>query len=470
MTEMPPKILIADDDESMRWVLTKAFGAPKYQSEAVADADSALRMLKGSHYDALLMDIRMPGMSGLEALSQAKLIQADLAVIIITAFGTMMTAIEAMKWGAYDYVTKPFDVEELEMIVGKALRAQALARENKELRENLRDKYDIDNLVGGSEKMQEVYKAIGRIADRDVTVLIQGESGTGKEMVARAIHYNSRRASGPFVAVNCVAIPENLLESEMFGHVKGAFTGATRNRAGKFEKAAGGTLFLDEVTDIGLDLQGKLLRALQEQEVEPVGGEKTIKVDARVVAATNRDVATELREGRFREDLYYRLNVVPIVLPPLRDRAEDVPELANYFVQRFADEMKIEPPAIEPAAIDLLQSFDWPGNVRELENLIKRMMVMQSDPAITPEHVARALPPSETPSAAATASWDDLVEQELRAMEGESGLYNRFAEKLERPLIEKVLERCGGNQLRAAEMLGINRNTLHKKMKNLGLK
>jgi len=470
MTEMPPKILIADDDESMRWVLTKAFAPPKYQAEAVADADSALRMLKGSHYDALLMDIRMPGMSGLEALSQAKLIQADLAVIIITAFGTMMTAIEAMKWGAYDYVTKPFDVEELEMIVGKALRAQALARENKELRENLRDKYDIDNLVGGSEKMQEVYKAIGRVADRDVTVLIQGESGTGKEMVARAIHYNSRRASGPFVAVNCVAIPENLLESEMFGHVKGAFTGATRNRAGKFEKAAGGTLFLDEVTDIGLDLQGKLLRALQEQEVEPVGGEKTIKVDARVVAASNRDVATELREGRFREDLYYRLNVVPIVLPPLRDRAEDVPELANYFVQRFADEMKIEPPAIEPAAIDLLQSFDWPGNVRELENLIKRMMVMQSDPAITPEHVARALPPSETPSAAATASWDDLVEQELRSMEGESGLYNRFAEKLERPLIERVLERCGGNQLRAAEMLGINRNTLHKKMKNLGLK
>ena len=468
---MKPKILISDDDESMRWVLAKAFGPPKYQSETVADADSALQKLRESRRDMLLMDIRMPGMSGLEALSQAKLIQPDLAVIIITAYGTMMTAIEAMKWGAYDYVTKPFDVEELEMIVDKALRTQALARENKELRENLRSKYDINNLIGSSEKMQEVYKSIGRVADKDVTVLIQGESGTGKEMVARAIHYNSRRASGLFVAVNCMAIPENLLESEMFGHNKGAFTGATTNRVGKFEKAGGGTLFLDEVTDIGLDLQGKLLRALQEQEVEPVGGEKPIKVDARVVAATNRDVEKELSEGRLREDLYYRLNVVPIVLPPLRDRGEDIPELSNYFVHKFADEMKADPPAIEPTAIELLQSFDWPGNVRELENLIKRIMVMQSDQAITPEHIARALPSSGGARAkTAEIAWDELVEQELRALHGESDLYGRLAERLEKPLIEKVLERCGGNQLRAAEMLGINRNTLHKKMKNLGLK
>ncbi len=468
---MPPKILIADDDESMRWVLSKTFGPPKYRSEAVADADSALEKLRESHWDVLLMDIRMPGMSGLEALSQAMLIQSDLAVIIITAYGTMMTAIEAMKWGAYDYMTKPFDVEELEMIVGKALKTQALARENKELRDNLRSKYDIHNLIGGSEKMQEVYKAIGRVADKDVTVLIQGESGTGKEMVARAIHYNSRRAQGPFVAVNCVAIPENLLESEMFGHVKGAFTGATADRAGKFAKAGGGTLFLDEVTDIGPDLQGKLLRALQEQEVEPVGGEKAIKVDARVVAATNRDVAKELSAGRFREDLYYRLNVVPITLPPLRERSEDIPELATCFVHKFADETKVDPPAIEPAAIKMMQSFDWPGNVRELENLIKRMMVMQSDRAITPDHVLRALPAGGAPNARpAAVSWDEFVERELRALAGESGLYGRLTEKLERPLIEKVLERCDGNQLRAAEMLGINRNTLHKKMKNLGLK
>ncbi len=468
---MPPKILIADDDESMRWVLSKAFGPPKYGSEAVADADSALQKLRESRWDMLLMDIRMPGMSGLEALSQARLIQPDLAVIIITAYGTMMTAIEAMKWGAYDYMTKPFDVDELEMVVDRALKTQALARENKELRENLRSKYDINNLIGGSENMQEVYKAIGRVADKDVTVLIQGESGTGKEMVARAIHYNSRRAAGPFIAVNCVAIPENLIESEMFGHVKGAFTGATANRAGKFEQAGGGTLFLDEVTDISLDLQGKLLRALQEQEIEPVGGEKTIKIDARVVAATNRDIARELSEGRFRKDLYYRLNVVPIVLPPLRERSEDIPELAAYFVHKFADEMKADPPAIEPAAIELMQSFDWPGNVRELENLIKRMMVMQSDPAITPDHVKRALPSGDSPGTARrTISWDELVEQELRAHEGEGDLYGRLTEKLERPLIEKALERCDGNQLRAAEMLGINRNTLHKKMKNLDLK
>ena len=468
---MQSRILIADDDESMRWVLSKTFGPPKYQSETVTDANAALEKLRESRCDVLLMDIRMPGMSGLEALSQAKLIQSDLAVIIITAYGTMMTAIEAMKWGAYDYVTKPFDVDELELIVQKALKAQALGRENEELRANLRRKYDINNLVGDSETMQQVYKAIGRVADKDVTVLIQGESGTGKEMVARAIHYNGRRAPGPFVPVNCVAIPENLLESEMFGHVKGAFTGATSTRAGKFEQAEGGTLFLDEVTDIGLDLQGKLLRALQEHEIEPVGGEGVIKVDARVVAATNRDIETDLREGRFREDLYYRLNVVPIKLPSLRERREDIPELATYFIQRYAEEMNVGPRAVEPSAIELLQSYDWPGNVRELENLLKRIMVMQTDRAITPEHVTLALPmPAAKREAAHGASWEELVERELRLLEGEQGLHGKLTEKLEKPLIEKVLALCGGNQLRAAEMLGINRNTLHKKMKTLGLK
>jgi two-component system nitrogen regulation response regulator GlnG len=319
--------------------------------------------------------------------------------------------------------------------------------------------------------MQQVYKAIGRVADKDVTVLIQGESGTGKEMVARAIHYNGRRAPGPFVPVNCVAIPENLLESEMFGHVKGAFTGATSTRAGKFEQAEGGTLFLDEVTDIGLDLQGKLLRALQEHEIEPVGGEGVIKVDARVVAATNRDIETDLREGRFREDLYYRLNVVPIKLPSLRERREDIPELATYFIQRYAEEMNVGPRAVESSAIELLQSYDWPGNVRELENLLKRIMVMQTDRAITPEHVTLALPmPAAKREAAHGASWEELVERELRLLEGEQGLHGKLTEKLEKPLIEKVLALCGGNQLRAAEMLGINRNTLHKKMKTLGLK
>jgi two-component system nitrogen regulation response regulator GlnG len=466
---MQSRILIADDDESMRWVLSKAFAPPKYQSETVGQADDALKKLRESGYDVLLMDIRMPGMSGLEALSQAKLLQPDLAVIIITAYGTMMTAIEAMKWGAYDYLTKPFDVEELELIVQKALKAQALARENMELRANLRRKYDINNLVGSSEKMQEVYKAIGRVADKDVTVLIQGESGTGKEMVARAIHYNSRRASGPFIPVNCVAIPENLLESEMFGHVRGAFTGATATRTGKFELAKGGTLFLDEVADIGLDLQGKLLRALQEREIEPVGGQGVTKVDVRVIAATNRDLAAALRGGRFREDLYYRLDVVPIELPPLRDRKEDIPELAAYFVQRFAGEMSIEPRSIEPAAVELLQSYDWPGNVRELENLIKRIMVMQTDRAITPEHVVLALP-REPQTTTTCATWDQIVEQELGRMANMPELYERLLEKLEEPVLRKVLERCQGNQVRAAEMLGINRNTLHKKMKKLGLK
>jgi len=468
---MPPKILIADDDESMRWVLSKAFGPPAYQSEAVLTAGDALAKLRDTRYDVLLMDIRMPGMSGLEALSQAKLLQPDLAVIIITAYGTMMTAIDAMKSGAYDYVTKPFDVDELELIVQKALKAQELARENKTLRANLRRKYDINNLVGSSEKMQEVYKAIGRVADKDVTVLIQGESGTGKEMVASAIHFNSLRASKAFIPINCVAIPENLLESEMFGHVKGAFTGAVSNRSGKFEQANGGTLFLDEVADISPDLQGKLLRVLQEHEIEPVGGSSTIKVDVRVVAATNRDFATELKKGRFREDLYYRLNVVPITLPPLRERKEDIPELATYFIQRFADDMKTPLRSIEPAAVELMQSYDWPGNVRELENLIKRIMVMQTDQAITPEHIAVALPISdsmEKPTSLAT--WDELVERELGSCTGQEDIYDLLLEKFEKPLIAQVLARCEGNQLQAARVLGINRNTLYKKMKKLGLK
>jgi two-component system nitrogen regulation response regulator GlnG len=468
---MRPRILIADDDQSMRFVLGKTFAPPEYESDSVGDADEALQKLRESHYDVLLMDIRMPGMSGLEALSQAKLIQSDLAVIIITAYGTMMTAIEAMKWGAYDYVTKPFDVDELELIVQKALKAQTLMRENLELRANLRRKYDFNNLIGSSEKMQEVYKAIGRVADKDVTVLVQGESGTGKEMVARAIHYNSGRASRAFVAVNCVAIPENLLESELFGHVKGAFTGATTNRRGKFEQATGGTLFLDEITDIALELQGKLLRVLQEREIEPVGGEKTINVDARVIAATNRDIQTELRAGRFREDLYYRLNVVPIILPPLRDRSEDIPELTTYFVHRFGEEMNVEPRAIDPAAFERLQSYDWPGNVRELENLIKRIMIMRSDQTITPEHIMPALPNGiHQDKKLSQTCWDELIEQELSMPGDKTELYGILLEKLEKPLIEKVLKRCGGNQLRAAEMLGINRNTLHKKMKSLGLK
>ncbi|RJP17083.1 MAG: sigma-54-dependent Fis family transcriptional regulator [Candidatus Abyssobacteria bacterium SURF_5] len=465
------RILIADDDESMRWVLNKTFAPPKYDSDAVAVAGDALQKLRESTYDVLLMDIRMPGMSGLEALSQARLIQPDLAVIIITAYGTMMTAIEAMKWGAYDYLTKPFDVEQLELTVQKALKAQALARENLELRANLRRKYDINNLVGTSEKMQDVYKKIGRVADKDATVLIQGESGTGKEMVARAIHYNSRRSSRPFVPVNCVAIPENLLESEMFGHIKGAFTGATSNRTGKFVQAQGGTLFLDEVSDISLDLQGKLLRVLQEHEVEPVGGHGTLKVDVRVVAATNRNLDIELAEGRFREDLYYRLNVVPIKLPPLRERKEDIPELAAYFIQRFADEMNTEPRVIDPAALELLEAYSWPGNVRELENLIKRIMVMQIEQTITTEHIALALPAGgQKPAAESGASWSDLVERELLSLSSEIAIYDQLLERLEKPLIQKILARCRGNQLRAAEMLGINRNTLHKKMKKLGLK
>jgi transcriptional regulator with GAF, ATPase, and Fis domain len=268
-----------------------------------------------------------------------------------------------------------------------------------------------------------------------------------------------------------VAIPENLLESEMFGHVKGAFTGATTNRIGKFEQAQGGTLFLDEVADIGLDLQGKLLRVLQEREIEPVGGEGTRKVDVRVVAATNRDLSTQLREGRFREDLYYRLNVVPIELPPLRERREDIPELVTCFVGRFADEMNVEPRMMEAAAMDLLQSYDWPGNVRELENLIKRIMVTQTDQAITPEQVALAMPRQAVKHAPAfPASWGELVGRELQLLEGQTKLYDKLLQKIEEPLIKKVLERCGGNQLRAAAMLGINRNTLHKKMKRLGMK
>jgi two-component system nitrogen regulation response regulator GlnG len=389
----------------------------------------------------------------------------------MTAHGSVRSAVEAMQRGAYDYLTKPFDNDEVRLLTERALSARALAREVVELRTGIQEVWEFGALVGKSPRMQEVYKTIGRIAGTDVTVLLRGESGTGKEVVARAIHHYSRRAGKPFVAVSCAAIPATLLESELFGHERGAFTDAHQRRLGRFELAHSGTMYLDEVGDMGPELQPKLLRALQERHLERIGGSEAIPVDVRVVAATNRELETLIRDGRFREDLYYRLNVVTLTLPPLRERIEDVPFLVDHFLAKYEGELGER--ALAAEALERLMSYSWPGNVRELENVIQHAMVMASGGVILPEHLPVAPGPARPPVAEGTL--EQLVEQKLaECIRGlgrreSANLYDLLIGLVERPLLRAVLRETGGNQLRAAALLGINRNTLRKKLRQLGL-
>jgi two-component system nitrogen regulation response regulator GlnG len=412
----------------------------------------------------------MPGLSGLELLDRVKALGSDVAVVIITAQNTFENAVEAMKRGALDYLVKPFGVAEVKALVGKAQRARALEREMHDLRREVsRRTVPGDRLVGKSPALLEIFKSVGRVAARDVSVLITGESGTGKELVARAIHAASRRADGPFVAVNTAAIPRELLESELFGHERGAFTGAVESRIGRFRQASGGTLFLDEIGDMPLDLQAKLLRVLQDREVTPVGGRRPEPVDARIVAATHRDLDAAVAEGSFREDLLYRLRVVPLHLPPLRERRDDIPALAEHFVGRYAEELGSGVRALAEETLRRLLAHDWPGNVRELENAIKRALVLASGEVLLPEDFDFLVERPGRP--APGADLRALVEREARrAMEvGDASVYRSVLEQVERPLIETALARTGGNQIRAASLLGINRNTLRKKIAELGI-
>jgi two-component system nitrogen regulation response regulator GlnG len=472
-------VLIADDDHAIRVVLRHRLEAEGCTVEEASDSASALELLRTGRFDVALLDIIMPGSGGLEVLSAAKAEGVRTLIVVVTAASTMSNAVEAMKRGAHDYLTKPF--ANLDLVAAAVKRAVEIGRQAADLdriREEVSPKLVGGEVIGRSPAMQEVYKLIGRVVTNDATVLISGESGTGKELIARAIHFKSARWRAPFVAVNCSAIPHGLLESELFGHERGAFTGASERRAGKFELADSGTLFLDEIGDLPLELQPKLLRALQEREFSRVGGTEVLRLEARVIAATNRDLEEAVRERKFREDLYFRLRVIPIRVPPLRERREDIPELAEYFVARAAREMGARATALSPRATAALKAYDWPGNVRELENTVMRAALLAPGTTIQADDIElhRAAPPGAGRAAGRDgAELKDLIAERIAAWLDNPGgeeprdLYERMVAELERPLIELALKRAGGNQVKAARMLGLNRNTLRKKITDHGI-
>jgi two-component system nitrogen regulation response regulator GlnG len=469
---MSDRILIVDDDESVRWVLKKALEKEGLAVVLAKDAAEGFAALAEGGISLVLMDIRMPGMSGLDALDRIRREGQSAAVIIMTAQATMQNAIEAMRRGAYDYVTKPFDLDEVAILAKKALDVRRLSQEVDTLKAEVREKYE-GGLVGTTPAMQEIYKTIGRVAESDATVLINGESGTGKELVARAIHYHSKRSGRPFVAVNSAAIPSELLESELFGHEKGAFTGAVARKIGKFEAAAGGTLFLDEIGDMSMSLQGKLLRVLQEKEFERVGGTEPIRTDVRVIAATHHTLEKMVRENRFREDLFYRLNVIQINIPPLRKRKDDILPLAEHFLRKHQSGQSGPLRVLTPETQKVLRAYDWPGNVRELENAVQRALALSQGDKIFPD----ALPPQVfSPGKGVTVSFENFLEEKLTDLVDRLGgldkgdIYDMVIRRVEKPLLTLVLKKTEGNQVRAAQLLGINRNTLRKKIRELGIK
>jgi two-component system nitrogen regulation response regulator GlnG len=467
------KVLVVDDDESIRWVLRKALEKEGHTVNEAKDGEEALRAFdKDPPFDLALVDIRMPRIDGLDLLSRIRERSPSLAVIIMTAQDTMKSAIEAMKRGAFDYIKKPFDLDELALIVRRALEVSDLNRGIRELKKEVRKKVELGaNIVGSSSSMREIFKLIGRVSQSDATILIQGESGTGKELIARTIHSHSSRWSKPFVALNCAAIPRELLESELFGHEKGAFTGAYEKCIGEFEVAQGGTLFLDEVGDIPVDVQTKLLRVLQEKEFSRVGSREMIRADVRIIAATNKILDKLVRGEQFREDLYFRLKVIPISVPPLRERRDDIAELTDYFLEKVNREMGTRIEGISEDARRLLEQHSWPGNVRELENVLTRGALLASGPTLLPRDIQISLPVPE--AAYQDLSLEELVRLKLQEFFDYSGdvdprnLYELLLQRVEKPLIELTLRRTRGNQLRAADILGINRNTLHKKIANL---
>ncbi len=462
------RILIADDEDSLRWVLEKGFRGAGYQVSAVKDGSTAFAQIETLPFDLVLLDIRMPGIDGLTLLKQVRELRPEAQVVVMTAHGTMETAIQAMQQGAYDYLAKPFDLDEALLLAERALTAQRLTQEVSSLKMGLKEVWEFGALVGHHPTMQEVYKAIGRVAASDVSVLLRGESGTGKEVVARALHHYSRRAGRPFVGISAAAIPVTLLESELFGHEKGAFTDAKDRRLGKLELAHGGSVFFDEIGDMPAELQVKLLRALQERAFERVGGHELIRMDVRVLAATHRDLEAMMREGRFREDLFYRLNVVTLSLPTLRERRGDIPLLAEHFLAKYAESLGAR--VIAPEALDRLVGYDWPGNVRELENVIQRAMVMASAGVILPEHLPIG-PVSAAATVGADASLEEIIEKKMhecvRGLRGHASanLHGLMVGLVEKPLLRAVMRETKGNQVRAAQLLGINRNTLRKKLK-----
>ncbi|KFE62365.1 sigma-54-dependent transcriptional regulator [Hyalangium minutum] len=446
---MPGRILIVEDEREMRVMLEKGLTRRGFEPRACETADDALAALSAEDFDTVLTDLRMPGMSGLALCERIVLNRPDIPVVVVTAFGSMETAVAAIRAGAYDFITKPVDLDALVLLLERAVRHRALREEVRRLRQALGREGEADGLVGQSPALRQAYALIERVADVDTTVLITGESGTGKEVAARALHTRGRRRGGPFVALNCAAMPEPLLESELFGHMKGAFTDARTTRTGLFVQAHGGTLFLDEVGELPLSLQPKLLRALQERRVRPVGGSEEVEFDARIVAATNRDLELAVEEGRFREDLYYRLNVINLELPPLRARGNDVLLLSQHFVEHFATRTGKRVLGLSPAAAQKLLGYSWPGNVRELQNCIERAVALTSFEQLTVDDLPERVRSYSTP-------------QVMHEVPDMSELVT--LEEVERRYIHRVLEAVGGSRTLAARILGVDRKTLYRKL------
>ncbi|MBI1959330.1 MAG: sigma-54-dependent Fis family transcriptional regulator [Candidatus Rokubacteria bacterium] len=436
-------LLIADDDPVALALLAEVLSREGYRVRAAASGEECLRVAEAEPVDLAIVDLRMPGLDGLQVMRGLATIQPGVPVLVLTAFVTIDTAIQAIRAGAYDYLSKPFRMEEMKVVVRRALEARRLASENRQYRRELEDRYGVQNLQGQSPQMVEVYKLVARVSALETTVLIQGETGTGKELVARAIHYASPRAGRPFVVVDCTALPEGLFESELFGHERGAFTGALSTRRGLLETSDGGTCLLDEIGDLAPTLQAKLLRLLQERAIRRVGGNEVLPVNVRIIAATNRDLGKRVAEGAFREDLYYRLNVVTIVLPPLRERSQDIPLLAQHFLEKYARAAGKPTRGFAPETLAVLSGYHWPGNVRELEHAVERAVALSSSEVLVP---------------------GDLPELLRRGPDGDLRLptSRMTLEEVKQWYVAKVLEEAGGNKVRAAELLGIDRGTLYR--------
>jgi DNA-binding NtrC family response regulator len=447
-----PTVLIVEDEAKMRRLLELNLSEDGFTTLSAGDAETGLKLFRENSIDLVVTDLKLPGMNGLEFLQTIKRQNAAMPVVVMTAFGSVETAVEAMKAGASDYVLKPFSLTEMRMVIHKELDVRNLREENRNLREALGKRYSHPNIVARSAKMQEVLATVERVAPTNSTVLLGGESGVGKDLIARAIHEKSRRASGPFLKINSTAIPENLLESELFGFEKGAFTGAVASKPGKFELADKGTLFLDEIGDVPPATQVKLLRVLQEREFERLGGTKTIKVDVRLIAATNRDLREALEQGTFREDLYYRLNVVPIDIAPLRDRKEDIPDLVNLFISRFSSESRKPVEGIAPDAMKILVNYHWPGNVRELQNIVERACALAKGTTLEAADIHLDSRPAKSTNGAAAFLPDGMT-----------------LEQWEDEMVQEALRRANGNKSQAARLLGLSRNALRYRLSKIGI-
>jgi DNA-binding NtrC family response regulator len=449
---MEKRILVVDDDQLLREFLSEALNRLGHRVDLASSGEEALERIRKDDYDVILSDIRMPSMGGMELLKTARNFLPDAKVVMMTAYGTVENAVEAMKLGAFEYVMKPFSVDEIELVVRRAVDHKQLLLENRLLRSEILGKYRFDNIVGKSPQMQQIFELVETVADTRATVLITGESGTGKELIARAIHYNSTRREAPFIRINCAALPEGLVESELFGHEKGSFTGAIRQSRGRFELADRGTLLLDEISEISLHLQGKLLRVLQEREFERVGSGIPIQVDVRIIATSNRDLRKWIEEGKFREDLFYRLNVVPIHIPPLRERREDIPALSQHFIKKYNQENNRQIEGISQKVYEMFLKYSWGGNVRELENYIERAVVTAKGKTLTPRDFPREL----------TFGGIRMTSHEIEV--------GSTIHEAERKLILKTLKAKEGNRTRTAKVLGITDRTLRNKLREYGLK